>query len=183
MVQTHKFLNIPNHEHVSNAVYDYVVNHTEILQKPVFWNWLDPEQVLTHVPDMARWFESKGVKPVLMALIYIEYTASDLTHIDVDPSFRVLWPIRNCAGSHTIFYNIDRKYFRRIHDHGAIYWELIKPDAPRKTMDFVELTQPVVFNPTLPHNIVLTQKLHGPRLSLTIGFDPQDPHSVNMDVW
>ena len=36
MVQTHKFLNIPNHEHVSNAVYDYVVNHTEILQKPVF---------------------------------------------------------------------------------------------------------------------------------------------------
>ena len=182
MTITHKFLDIPDHELVSNAVYDYVVNHTEILQKPVFWNPLDLEQVLTHVPNMAQWVKSIGVKPEMMALIYIEYPAPELTHIDDGNNFRVLWPIRNCAGSHTIFYDIDQKHFCHVYGDGAWYWELT-PNAPRKIMDVVELTQPIVFNPKVPHNIVLNQKLDGPRLSLTIGFDNQDPHSLSMDVW
>jgi len=182
MIITHKFLDIPDHELISNAVYDYVVNHTKILQKPVFWNPLDPEQVFIHVPNMARWFNSKGIKPNTMALIYIKYPAPNLTHKDADINFRMLWPVRNCAGSHTIFYDIDKKYFRRTYADGEWYWELTQ-NAPRKTVDFVELTQPIVFNPTLPHNIVLNQKLDGPRLSLTIGFDNHDPHSLSMDVW
>lgn len=183
MTITHKFLDIPDHELISNAVYDYVVNHTKILQKPVFWNQLNCAQVLTHVPDMSQWFEFKGVDPVMMALIYIEYPAPTLTHIDVTPGLRVLWPICNCTGSQTIFYDIDRKYFRRtIDEDGITYWDIL-PNTPQKTIDFVELTQPIVFNPGLPHNIVLNQKLDGPRLSLTIGFDYRDLHSLSMDAW
>ena len=182
MTQTHKFLDISNHRAISDAVYDYVVNHTEILKNPVFWNWLDADGVLQHIPALAQWFENQNVKPTVMALIYVEYPAFDLTHIDEDPSLRVLWPIRNCEGSHTIFYKIDQKYFRKIFKDGATYYHL-RFGAPRETIDFVELTQPVVFNPTVPHNIVLNRELDSPRLSLTIGFDNADPHSVSMDAW
>jgi hypothetical protein len=188
MVQTHKFLDVPGHEVIGAAVYDYVVHHTDILQAPVFWNWLNHEDLLTHVPELKHWLDKQNFKVDHISIIYIEYPAEDLTHIDDDQNLRILWPIKNCQHSYTVFYDISKKYWYQElgnggpADNGA-YHHAVKPNCPRTELGHVELVQPVVFNPALAHNVILSKPLEGPRLSMTIGFDHNDPRSKSLSAW
>jgi len=184
MVQTHKFLDIPNHEVIGTAVYDYVVNHTDILQTPVFWNWVNHDDLLAHVPELRAWTQEQNLTVIRIAIIYIEYPADDLTHVDDDQHIRVLWPIKNCEHSYTVFYHIPKQYWTKVCDqHDGAYHYAVKENSPKKELAHIELVQPVVFNPALPHNVVLSKPLDGPRLSMTIGFDEQDPRSKSISNW
>ena len=184
MIQTHKFLDISNHEVIGTAVYDYVVNHTDILQKPVFWNPTNHSDLLVHVPELQAWIKEQNLTVTRIVIIYMEYPADDITHVDDDQTIRVLWPIKNCEHSYTVFYHIPKQFWFKVFDQpdAGTYYD-IKKYSPRKELARIELVQPVVFNPSLPHNVVLSKPLDGPRLSMTIGFDNQDPRSKSISKW
>jgi hypothetical protein len=100
---------------------------------------------------------------------------------------RVIWPIKNCVGSRTIFWKVDSQYIKvstdeEIEKNGSIYYEI--EDGPHEQIDFFELSQPMVFDSNVPHSIKCNPDIAEPRLSFTIGIvDQKDPRKYSVEAW
>ena len=179
----YKFLSVPDHEQISQSVYDYVINHTSILQQPIFWNWLDTDSVLTHVPLLSNWLKQRRLTPVAMAIIYVLEDRETL-HADTDFKYlRILWPVANCAGSVTKFWNIDRQQYRRVDLTDDVWYYPFAHSSEHEQIGQFELTAPVIFDTSIPHSVHPNETFTQARLSLTIGFDPRLPASKTLKFW
>ena len=183
MTITYKFLDVPDHQQISNDVYKYMVRHTNFLKTSEFWNWTDYKDLLRHVPALDAWLQSKNLNPDMIAIIQsywnMEQEANlNSLHVDVDQALRILWPIKNCHGTTTKFYDIGSQYLKLTTlEEGTEYYEITSA-GPWNVIDEFELCQPVLFNPGVAHCIFLNRKMTQPRWSMTIGFDKISRHRL-----
>ena len=171
----YKYIDIENQELISQKVYDYVVNKTSILQgnpKQV-WNNLDKEDFLIHVPELLEVFKEmgEGLIPFLITIFKIEPNSNVSVHTDGDKNIRLLWPVRNCLGSYTKFFEVDENYIEKRDDgQGKKYAHIINLEGA-ELLESVELVKPIVFKPWIPHGIWTNPTCKEPRLTLTIAFN------------
>jgi hypothetical protein len=183
-MNTYKFLSVPDHQKISDCMYEYIVHHTDILKRPKFWYWLyDIPHVLEHNPDLKDYVASLKLTPAWIGVITVTETQPEILHIDGDPGVRILWPIKNCAGTQTRFYNVDESLLEiQDLDHQAKY-KLVTDPGPHEIIDQFELTSPVAFNPGIVHSVHVSTSTEFPRLSFAMGFDCQDDRVRSVHAW
>jgi hypothetical protein len=165
----YKFLEISHYNLISNRIYDYIVNNTDILDNAHTWHYLNHLDVLEKVPELKSALGQLNLTPCMMAIITCEPDSNVKVHIDSGPTTRFLWPIKNCNESFTKFYNVPQEHIvERKGPEGDTYFEITSLENST-FVDQINLTSPVVFTPKIPHGVWPNTRL-GKRISLTIQF-------------
>jgi len=194
-IMIYKPLTFSDHQTVSDQMYDFVINHTDIMQTQKFWNAIPSTQIVTllqYVPALKMFFGRQKFLPqkAEMAIICaVPGHATDYLHVDGgNPAdVRVIWPIKNCAGSKTTFWKVESQYIKPstnedVEKNGSLYYEIA--DGPHEQIDFFELTRPMIFDSNVPHSIKCNPDITEPRLSFTIGIlDQADPRRYSVEAW
>lgn len=166
-----KHISVENQQLISDKLYDYVVNHTDILEKAWLWNTLKKNDVLKFVPELA--VELRKIIDVdirMISIVYRKPNAQGDIHIDYGGLTRVLWPVRNCAGSYTKFFDLNgNEVIEKKGQEGERFLAIV-PTFPLTEIAAVELTSPIVFYSGIPHGVYTNPTLNEPRLTVTISF-------------
>lgn len=172
----YKFVNIPNCQLISDKMYSYIVDSTDILGGEAIWNWTNTEQVLRAVPELGKAITDLGLEIERISIIKTEPKANIRIHIDYDKEPRMLWPIRNCVGSFTNFFKVDPENI--VEKRGVkndIYYLILRPELAEQ-IDSLELVAPVIFKPWVAHGVWSNQEFNEPRLTMTIKFKNSTDH-------
>jgi hypothetical protein len=175
VAEVFKYLDIENHELISDKLYQYVLTHTDILKNKIYWNTLDLEHVLEHVPELKTTLNKIiHSRIVLVAIFYTPPGFSGGAHIDAGPlEHRVLWPVHNCKGSYTKFFDLNGNQLVEKMTDGNDPYYLVEGDNPLIEIASAETTKPLVLHVKSVHGIYTNQEYTQPRLTATIGFfDP-----------
>ena len=177
----YKPLDIPNFELISNKVFDYVQTNTDILLGDAFWNWTNAQQVLTLIPELRTTLDRLNLVVDQISIIKTKPRSNLRVHIDYDKEPRILWPIRNCQGSYTKFFDVDPSNI--LEQRGIkndIYYLILDPEKAT-LIDTLELTQPVMFKPWIAHGVWTNPECDEPRLTMTIKFKNDTSHVFSKD--
>ena len=185
-MKCYQLLDIPDYEIISNKVFNFIKIHTDILQHVQnvgtnTWTMLNNELLDFHVPEINEYLKSQNLTKRFAAIIAVNGNSNLPLHVDTlyqQRGLRILWPVSNCANASTIFYKVDKKYYRKspplllsmktqneinlINKH---YFHIL--DGPHKILKELILTSPVIFDSSVPHTVSKVSTLE-PRLSLTI---------------
>ena len=182
----YRFLDVDNYQDLSDQLYDFVVNHTDIIKPfdPVFFTDVDVACTLAHVPLLKEFLSLRFLVPTKMSVIVVPANSKPNLHVDTaDPFVRILWPVRNCTGSQTKFYDIPRECLRLTNlSDGVFFYDIIEQREWQSLGEF-ELTAPVVFDASVAHEVHPSPDATGHRISFTIGFDRDLPISKSVKAW
>lgn len=174
----YSYLNIKDHEIVSKKLYQYILQHTDILNKDhVRWITIEVDHVLKHVPELE--LATRQVIHARIVMVAIFYTPPKFeggVHVDHGVlDYRVLWPIHSCEGSSTKFFDLNgNKITEEFTSEGNAYYK-IEDRYPLIEIDSVETKAPFLFHVKTAHGIYTNPELSTPRLTATIGFDLDYP--------
>jgi hypothetical protein len=198
MTTIYKFLNVENHHVISEQMFAYIRDHSGLLvlnPPPQFWTDLDIKTVLHHVPELRKLLKRNSLTPQQIAVIIINpdgYPHDEL-HVDkLDPYVRMLWPVKNCAGSRTKFYDVPRSFLRVDPPGKDSTNEAFYPTVERdwRFLGEVELSSPIVFDASIAHSVHCAPHPYAVpahtdwfRITFTVGFDRSLPISNLVSAW
>jgi hypothetical protein len=176
---------------ISNKIYDYIVNNTKILEIEssrtdwAHWHSVDLAALTTSCPELLEYFDSVNLQIKYAVAIYTPVGVQGMIHRDGRTftendkmPLRCLWPIKNCKGSYTKFFNTGRAQLQdKVTPTGYWYREVV---GPVTEIDAVELTSPVIFNPDVAHGVFTNPGCNEGRISFTIGFYNTNEEILNI---
>jgi hypothetical protein len=166
-----KYIDIINYELISEKVYNFIVNKTSIMQENATWNTLSKEELLHDIPELMTVFKNLGdLDPLNLSIVKCEPKQNIAVHIDSDTFARLLWPIKNCKGSYTKFFEIENANIEKRYGVKKDLYYHINNIQDATLLETVELTQPIVFKPWIPHGVWSNPDYSESRLTLTIRF-------------
>lgn len=173
MAKIYNYLDIKNYQEVSEKLHRYVVDHTSILENKINWTTLDLNHVTKMVPELASTLSSVIPNRIVMvAIFYAQPGLAGSIHIDVGPlTYRVLWPVHNCQGSSTKFFDINGNEIIEQFSGGTARYLSVDNKHPVFEIADVPTSAPFVFDVRVPHGIYTNPDIDGPRLTATIGFE------------
>lgn len=182
----YRFLDVDNFQAIGNEVFDYVSNHTDILkpQYPLFFTDTDVRHTLEHTPLLENFLNRQSLIPTKFSIIVAPADMVPYLHVDtLDPFVRILWPVRNCAGSKTKFYDIPREFLKlNCFPDGVIYYDIIE-QREWELVDEFELSAPLIFDASVAHAVHPATDATGHRISFSVGFDRDLPISKSVKAW
>jgi hypothetical protein len=171
-MKPYQFIQINQAELITNKLYSYIIEKTDILEKRWDWNTLILKDVLAYVPELEE--ECAKVIPAPITMVSIVHRnpgAVGGVHIDVgNYNYRILWPIKNCAGSYTRFYDLNGNKIITTYGKQGDEFKTISKDYALVEIDAVELIAPIIFNTQVPHGVYTNPNFTESRLTATIGF-------------
>jgi hypothetical protein len=173
----YKYFEIENFHSIQSKIKEYILEKTDVMQRKIFWRFLDTESLLKSVPELSLYFQKFDLRITTTAAIYRRPYSQGGIHIDTSEFFRVLIPVLNCQGSRTKFFELDSSKFQ---EGGGVDGDRNLTLIPGQRLNFIdefELSKPVIFNPKIPHGVYCNLKSNEPRVSLTLGFD-KDPKNI-----
>jgi hypothetical protein len=182
----YKFLEIENHQDISEEVYQYIITQTDALTSKHYFVSQPINHMLSHCPLLVEFLQTRQLVPRLLATIVCRTNEQLKIHRDndgVDPYVRILWPIKNCQGSKTKIWQVPEGAGELISEpNGTLHTEYSE-DQERELIDEFELVSPVLFDASCVHNVCPDPELAGHRISFTIGFDRDLPISKSIKAW
>jgi hypothetical protein len=179
----YKFLDIPDYSLISDKVYNYILNDTDILTGDAIWNWTNQEEVLDKVPELKLALDNLQLEVQRISIVKANPGSNIRMHIDWDKEPRILWPIRNCQGSYTKFFKVDPT---NIIEHrgvkGDTYYLITQPELAEQ-IDSLELTSPVLFTPWVAHGVWTNPNCNDPRLTMTIKFKTDTDFGMDLEKY
>ena len=166
------YLDVPNNKLISDQVYKYLTDNFDVNQFE-FWTDIDREALCLNVPELKKAFSD--LRLTIASASIIRTIGTCPIHVDYpEPSYaislpRVLWPIKNCEGSNTNFFHIEREWLQERRLPNGIPYYRIEHKDPLVQIDSFELKQPAVIDPNVAHNVVCNPLFNEHRISLTIG--------------
>jgi hypothetical protein len=180
-MKCYKKLDIPNHQSISNKLNEFVINKTRILQKKIFWTYVNVPQIFQFIPELKAITDSYAIDVAAMAVVYAPPGLEGAVHIDYAKDTRILWPVKNCHGSYTRFFNIDPEYIEVARlENNEPYYKITQVE-PYDVIDELELTEPVVFDSSIAHGVYTNPNCLEPRLTFTIRSKESLSHLLNQD--
>jgi hypothetical protein len=190
MSSIYKFLNVDNHQVVSDELYNFVLSHPKLWdsEEKFFFYHLDVAEVLVHTPLLQKFLSEKFLHPTVMGIVITHADSPSNLHVDyVDENttsyIRMLWPVRNCHGSKTVFRNVPAESMELVEQPDGKRYYNIPTDQHWDCLGEFELTAPVLFNVVVPHEIVPAPNATQHRISCSIGFDRDLAISKSFDAW
>ena len=177
----YKFIDIPQHELISDKIYTYIQTSTDILTGKAIWNWVNSQEILLLVPELLTAINKLELEIERISIIKANPRSNIRIHIDYDKEPRMLWPIKNCSGSFTKFFKVDPANI--IEHRGVkndIYYLITKPELAEQ-IDVLELVAPVMFKPKIAHGVWTNPICDEPRLTMTIKFKNSTEHVFPKD--
>ena len=182
----YKFLNIDNHQAISDEVYKYIVDHTDAILNENYFNDQSIHHMLSHCSLLAEFLDSRHLVPQRLATIVCDNKDTLRMHKDsdgADPYVRILWPVRNCQGSKTKIWRVPDGAGKLASDTNGTLFTEFSTDQECELIDEFELSSPLVFDASCVHSVHPNTDLEGHRISLTIGFDRDLPISKSVKTW
>jgi hypothetical protein len=176
MNKIYHYLDVDNHQIISEKLYHYVKDYTNILNDKIFWNNLNFDDVMIKIPELDAIFKKINLFGRKISIIYAESGFEGGIHIDhspLDPEVapaRCLWPIKNCNGSKTKFFDVDKKFITLKYLENQMPYLHIDENGIKGELGSFELNKPLIFNPGIPHGVWTNKEYTEPRLSATIAF-------------
>jgi hypothetical protein len=174
-----QYIDVENFEQLSEKLYQYVINHTNILETKCFWNTLVKDEVLSAIPELEQ--SLSKVVPAKIVMIAIFYTPPGFAggiHIDWGPfDYRFLMPVHSCNGSYTKFFDLNgNEVIERYSgpNNTDAYYE-VQDKFPMIEIESFETVKPLILNVKTPHGIFTNPNLTSPRLTCTIAFHDEFP--------
>jgi hypothetical protein len=198
MILSYKFLNINNYNLISNEVYQYTVDHTQVLLLKNPFVDQDIGQMLHYCPLLNDFLNTYKLIPKRLAIIVCAENSEITMHKDndgIDSYVRILWPVRNCQGSMTKLWQVPDDAGTLTVDTNGIVYTAFPKDQPREQIGEFELLSPVLFNATCAHSVNPAPKVEkitigfnrpyipSIRISFTIGFDRELSISKSIESW
>lgn len=177
-----KYISIKEHQLISDKLYDYVLHNTDVLKNASPWTTLKKDDVLKFVPELA--VELRKIVDADIEMISIIHRKPKVyggVHIDSGGLTRMLFPVRNCAGSYTKFFDLNgNSVIEKKGNEGDTFFAISQYDAvndciigngnPLKEIGAAELISPIVFDSGIAHGVYTNPDCLGPRLTATIAF-------------
>lgn len=166
-----QYIDVDRQQLISDRLYEYVINHTNI-QNKWGWNGVNLVALKEHVPEL---FEELGKvvdhEITMVAILMFRPKTVGEKHVDFEKhQYRMLWPIRNCEGSYTKFYDLNgNKLVTKFGKQGERFLAA-SGNKPLIELASVELVKPIVFSPKILHGVYTNPDCNEPRLTATIGF-------------
>jgi len=181
MRRIYKFLDVDQQQLISNKLYEYVTRNEYLSTK---WGWLPVyhDRVMAFIPELQTEL-SKIIDSKINMITILRYKPHEdgPVHLDVGPHVhRVLWPVHNCQGSYTKFYNVNGNKIQTSNGKQRDRYLAPEDRFPLKEIDGFELTQPVLFNTKVCHRAVINKELTEPRITCTIGFENPNLEDILM---
>lgn len=151
---------------------DKIGDHFLELQNMVPVFLFDHTEFREQCPEIDEAFEELGfkIKFIIAYIMLSDYEGA--IHIDSGADrARVNIPIANCEGSTTSFYS-NVKFEQEIFNNGAVYYKVVNTDY--KVESEVTVDEPTVLRISKPHGIKLAAGIPTPRVTFSVGLDP-DP--------
>lgn len=164
------YLDIPNFESISDQIHQHLISKYDVT-KFEFWNDVDHNAMCDAVPLLKQALGALGLTIANTAIIKTQGTCPvhvDYNTLDSDAPPRVLWPIKNCIGSRTNFFHIEREWLKERQLPNGTPYLFIDHNEPLVEIDSFELKQPAIINPNEAHNVVCDLSNKDYRISLTI---------------
>lgn len=181
-----KYLNVSSHQKISNEVYKYIVDHTQILALENIFVDQDIDHMLSRCLRLAGFLSYHNLVPKRLATIVCASSSEIEMHKDNDgimPYIRILWPIRNCQGSKTKIWAVPKDAGTVMVDTNGIVYTGFPSDQKRSQIDEFELSHPVLFNASCAHSVHPAPGSTQTRISFTMGFDRDLPISKSIEAW
>ena len=182
----YKFLNIDNHQDISDEVYKYIVDHTDALLCKNYFNDQPIHHMLSYCPLLVEFLNGRHLIPQRLATIVCANKDDVVMHKDSDGEnsyVRILWPIRNCQGSKTKIWKVPDGAGKLASDTNGILYTEFPKDQERELIDEFELLSPLLFDASCVHSVHPNTDLEGHRITFTIGFDRDLPISKSINAW
>ena len=187
MSKCFKFLNVKNHQILSNEIYDYLGKRTKLLSnsQPIFFTDLDVKDVIKNVRSVRKFLATHKLvaKRLIIIMVPPGNQTQDLHFDRLEPYVRILWPIRNCQGSTTKFFNSDPAKANLYYLKNKIPYYDTGDRLTSRMIDQFELTQPLVFDSGVAHSVHTASDATKYRISFSIGFDEDLEISQSVDSW
>jgi hypothetical protein len=197
MSLAYKVLNINDYQAISDEVYQYIVDHTNVLLlKNVFVDQ-DIDHMLSCCPSLVNFLNTYNLTPNRLATIACAENSKIKMHRDddgIEPYVRILWPVRNCQGSKTKIWKVPNEVGTVSIDTNGIVYTDFPCDQEYEQIEEFELSSPVLFNASYAHSVDPAPRkqirigfnrpyYNSTRISFTIGFDRSLPISKSIDAW
>jgi hypothetical protein len=148
----------------------------EDLDRRSLWNKLDTVALVRAVPELAKYFQTFGLKLKEVAVTVCNNNEDAVLHIDELPVVaKINFPILNTKGSRNLWYRVPKDVMDQvesvINEFGSAFYNLSTVDLDQcEKIGDIEMIKPVVFNSQLPHMIDMSNCDQFPRLVLTCMF-------------
>ena len=171
-------IEIPNCKIISEKVYNFVID-TDIIKNQFSWNTINLNMLFKSVEELETSFDHLNLKIKTIAVIFRSPLSRGGVHIDSGIDVRALIPIKNCQGSYTKFFNVDKSKIQLKTGAAGDQYYHIPEGAIISEIASVETITPIVFDPQVPHGVWTNPNLYSPRLTLTIGFNRSPRELLN----
>jgi hypothetical protein len=186
MAKNFIYLDCPNQEIIAKKSLEYL-STTKWLSTVAHWrgpiNGSELTQLLDNVPELVEWLDSLHLQPAQFWIL--GYFATSSIHLDSGiPYPRINFPLINTVGTAvTEFYDIKNMEKIEHKDWGVPFWYLKYNPADAVMIDSYELTQPVVFNPDVPHRVRFDTPMSpaNPRLAFSMYFYNPPYHMLGLE--
>jgi hypothetical protein len=199
MAIPYKFLTVKDHHKISEQMFAYIHDHSDLLVSDVkFWTKLDINTVLHHVPSLKKLLKRNALTPIQISVIIADPDSHGVQNIHTDslqPHVRLLWPVKNCAGSRTKFYDIPNDLMQEItsddvHSQATDTYYVPTVERDWRFLTEFELTSPLVLDASIAHAIHCAPRPYAApahpdwfRISFTIAFDQGLLISKRVSAW
>lgn len=172
----YKKLEVLNYKEISDEVYRFVVEKTKILDSADFWNTVNLASFYENNPKIIKYFKTLGLTLGNVAVIHITGKRQLDIHVDGSPGIfmppRIQWGILNYEGTRTALYEFINPKLKPVvqYTKDAIKspFLCVIPGTVAEVDSFVLDDGPVVWQPSLPHKVIVENKF--PRITLTCSF-------------
>jgi hypothetical protein len=178
-------LDYQNYQQIIEKLNTYAELKTDIMRNPVrstikrqslIWRIrVNLDDILSDIPELVDLLNHYGIKPKRAAFIQTEPNTQGEIHIDGNLLTRILFPVRNCIGSKTKFFDIPKSFWD---DNGyggydevkkEFYYSAYKGNVNDfRVVDEFELDRPVIFDTSISHGVFTDPAIIEPRISFTI---------------
>ena len=162
-------------------------NRPDILTSDHLWNKCDTAELVRASTSLVSWCHGYGLKIKELAVTVVNKPGAVGLHIDELPvTAKINIPIQNTHNSYNRWYNIPKKTMDScepiVNMFGNKFYYFKNIDYSKlEIIDEVELTEPIVFNSQIAHNIVIGENCKMPRVVLACTFFNEPKHFLQTD--
>lgn len=167
------YLDCNNLDYISDKIDKFLTDRNLITQH---LNKIPHVELLKEVPELQDFINNFGLEVFQILAIANSNIGHGGMHIDYINDVRINFPVRNTKGTApTVFYELENLEVTPDKTAEGYLYNKLKY-TKSKIIDCYMLDRPIVFNPKIPHELIMRKYLADPRVILSIYFTTDPTH-------